>query len=50
MICCDVWEAVRNTLCYDAPEGHGVDEEADDDDVGTKDTLSFCWRALKESR
>ena len=50
LICRDVWEVVRHTLCFDAPEGHETDEEADDVDIGTKDVLSFCWRALKESR
>ena len=50
LICADVWEVVRHTLCFDAPEGHEMDEEADDVDIGTKDVLSFCWRALKESR
>ena len=50
LICHDVWEVVRHTLCFDAPEGHEIDEEADDVDIGTKDVLSFCWRALKESR
>lgn len=50
LICRDIWEVVRHTLCFDAPEGHEVDEEADDVDIGTKDVLSFCWRALKESR
>jgi len=50
-ICDDVWIAVRDVLCFDAPEGIKVgDEEAEDVDVGTKDTLSYCWRALKESR
>ena len=50
LICSDVWEVVRHTLCFDAPEGHEIDEEVDDVDIGTKDVLSFCWRALKESR
>ena len=50
LICDGVWEIVRHTLCFDAPEGHEMDEEADDVDIGTKDVLSFCWRALKESR
>ncbi len=50
LICRDVWEVVRDTLCFDAPEGHETDEEADEVDIGTKDVLSFCWRALKESR
>ena len=50
LICRDVWEVVRHTLTFDAPEGHEIDEEVDDVDIGTKDVLSFCWRALKESR
>ena len=50
LICGGVWDAVRHTLCFDAPEGHEMDEEADDVDIDTKDVLSFCWRALKESR
>ena len=38
-------------LCFDAPEGANIaDEEVDDLERGTKDTLSYCWRALKESR
>ncbi|KAL8825138.1 MAG: hypothetical protein Q9191_004596 [Dirinaria sp. TL-2023a] len=51
ILCCvNVWEAVKSTLSYDSPEGHL--DEADDTavyDIGPKDTLSFCWRALKES-
>ncbi|KAI4103581.1 MAG: hypothetical protein L6R37_003726 [Teloschistes peruensis] len=43
-----VWEAVKGILCADAPEGYEV-ENQDDEIVGTKDLLSFCWRALKES-
>ena len=50
LICRGIWEVVRHTLCFDAPEGHEIDEEVDDVDIGTKDILSFCWRALKESR
>ena len=54
-ICENVWEAVRAILCLDAPEGNSVademaNEEVDDLNIGTKDTLSYCWRALKESR
>ena len=48
-----MWEAVRNCLCFDAPEGHEFQIEVEDDeevDNGNKDILSFCWRALKESR
>lgn len=50
-LCDNIWEAVRAILCFDAPEGLDVTEEdVDDQDIGTKDTLSYCWRALKESR
>lgn len=48
--CRQVWEAVQNVLCYDAPEGHALDDDFDTADAGSKDVLSFCWRALKESR
>ena len=49
-ICAKVWEAVRAILCCDTPEGMRIDEESDDLNAGSKDTLSYCWRALKESR
>ncbi|KAK4546587.1 hypothetical protein LTR36_001804 [Oleoguttula mirabilis] len=45
-----VWEVVKPILCNDAPEGYlpeGLGEEIPD--VTTKDTLSYCWRALKEA-
>ncbi|KAL9001465.1 MAG: hypothetical protein Q9169_000040 [Polycauliona sp. 2 TL-2023] len=45
----DVWEAVKHILCADAPEGFEADTVDDQNPVGTKDMLSFCWRALKES-
>ncbi|KAI4130437.1 MAG: hypothetical protein LQ341_006463, partial [Variospora aurantia] len=43
-----VWDAVKGILCADAPEGYeiGISNELT---VGTKDLLSYCWRALKES-
>ena len=44
-----VWSCVYGTLCNDAPEGF-VPDELDEEDVGTKDVLSYSWRALKESR
>ena len=44
-----IWCVVKPVLCDDAPEGF-VPEEAGDVETGsTKDTLSYCWRALKES-
>lgn len=50
-ICDGVWEAVRVILCFDAPEGTDtIEDEPEAADVGAKDTLSYCWRALKESR
>ena len=50
-ICSGIWEVVQDVLCFDAPEGHDVSEDDfNEQDVGTKDVLSFCWRALKESR
>lgn len=50
--CTKIWEAVKEVLCFDSPEGYEEFEEGDSLDLGngTKDTLSFCWRALKESR
>lgn len=43
---------MKEVLCFDSPEGYEESEEGDSHDLGngTKDTLSFCWRALKESR
>lgn len=49
--CAGVWTAVKTILCHDSPEGHCVGDQGDDDlEIGMKDTLSFAWRALKESR
>lgn len=51
--CSKLWAAVRSILCFDAPEGRDLHDDDDDDDEtdkGSKDMLSFCWRALKESR
>ncbi len=51
LACCDdVWESVRDMLCFDSPEGHTAEDLEDDLDIGEKDTLSFSWRALKEAR
>ncbi|KAL8734098.1 MAG: hypothetical protein Q9181_003306 [Wetmoreana brouardii] len=44
-----VWEGVKSVLCADAPEGYEVEGQDEPTAVGTKDLLSFCWRALKES-
>lgn len=50
-ICSGVWDVVKKILCSDAPEGYDINEdEFIEQEIGTKDALSFCWRALKESR
>ena len=49
--CLQIWDVVKGVLCVDSPEGYEPGEfEGSDLDIGPKDTLSFCWRALKESR
>lgn len=46
-----VWTCVRNILCNDAPEGHVPDDTTvEDENMTTKDILSYSWRALKEAR
>ena len=57
LACCSrVWDVVKSVLCYDAPEGQHIYDDEDEDgenndtDQKSKDRLSFCWRALKESR
>jgi hypothetical protein len=45
----DVWTCVHDTLCNDTTEGIAA-EELEEEDIGTKDVLSYSWRALKESR
>jgi len=45
-----VWSCVKPTLCNDAPEGYFPDELDVEDDIETKDVLSYSWRALKEAR
>ncbi|KAK0893887.1 hypothetical protein LTR02_012592 [Friedmanniomyces endolithicus] len=44
-----IWEIVKPILCDDAPEGYAPERADNTEDVSTKDTLSYCWRALKES-
>lgn len=49
--CTIIWKAVQEILCYDAPEGAaGPEGEAGEVNINAKDTLSYCWRALKDSR
>ena len=49
--CREIWHVIKDILCFDSPEGHSIyDVEEEELGIGTKDTLSFAWRALKESR
>ena len=49
--CNEIWGVVKQYLCVDSPEGFEMDDgEEQDSGMGPKDTLSFAWRALKESR
>ncbi|KAK5745012.1 hypothetical protein LTR17_001763 [Elasticomyces elasticus] len=45
----EIWMVVKPVLCDDAPEGYMAEDAEETDEVSTKDTLSYCWRALKES-
>lgn len=45
----DVWCVVKPSLCNDAPEGYLPEAMEETSDMSTKDTLSYCWRALKEA-
>lgn len=44
-----LWTCVHNALCIDTTESVAA-EEPEVEDIGTKDVLSYSWRALKESR
>ncbi|KAI5238409.1 hypothetical protein E4T43_07441 [Aureobasidium subglaciale] len=44
-----LWNCVHDTLCNDTTEGVAA-EELEEEEIGTKDVLSYAWRALKESR
>jgi hypothetical protein len=43
-----VWEVVKPILCNDAPEGY-LPEDFEESIDSSKQTLSYCWRALKEA-
>lgn len=45
----DVWKCVYDTLCHDVLD-NSTSEDTAEEDIGTKDVLSYAWRALKESR
>ena len=50
-LCGQIWSFVKPVLCSDAPEGQMLyDDLPDATDAEGKERLSFCWRALKESR
>lgn len=45
-----IWDAVREVLCNDSPEGNlpsGIDQV---ETIDTKDVLSYSFRAVHESR
>ncbi|KAF4628970.1 hypothetical protein G7Y89_g9185 [Cudoniella acicularis] len=44
-----IWEAVKDILCNDSPEGHLPDEITEIDSLDTKDVLSYSFRAAHES-
>ena len=44
-----LWKCIHGALCDDTTEGTAA-EELEEEDIGTKDVLSYSWRALKESR
>lgn len=44
-----LWETVRPVLCNDAPEGYELEDAGELSGSSSKDVLSYCWRALKES-
>ena len=51
-MCCftQIWNIVKQVLCIDSPEGNTDYDEDEAVDIGAKDTLSYSWRTLKETR
>lgn len=49
-LCENIWNGVKPLLCADAPEGLSISNDVSLDFDQDKETLSFCWRALQESR
>lgn len=47
--CVQVWNIVKSLLCSDAPDSFD-DNDTGINDVDGRENMSFCWRALKESR
>ena len=48
--CERVWNAVRDVLCDDSPEGHLPQDLEEMEGLDTKNLLSFSFRAVHESR
>ena len=48
--CKRIWNAVRDVLCNDSPEGHLPLDIDEVDNIDTKDVLSYSFRAIYESR
>ncbi|KAK4043957.1 putative death-receptor fusion protein-domain-containing protein [Parachaetomium inaequale] len=44
-----IWFVVKHVLCDDSPEGHLPEELEDIEGLGTKDLLSYSFRAVHES-
>ncbi|KAA8564146.1 hypothetical protein EYC84_012123 [Monilinia fructicola] len=47
--CSSIWDAVKDILCNDSPEGHIPEDVDDDESIDTKDVLSYSFRAIHES-
>ncbi|KAH7348481.1 HEAT repeat protein-like protein [Rhexocercosporidium sp. MPI-PUGE-AT-0058] len=47
--CFRIWNAVKDILCNDSPEGYFPEELDEVDEVDTKDVLSYSFRAIHES-
>jgi hypothetical protein len=49
--CCErTWRSVSDVLCNDTPEGLFLADADVDETPGTKESLSYSWRAIHESR
>jgi hypothetical protein len=48
--CNRIWDAVKNVLCNDSPEGHLPQDLDEVEAIDTKDVLSYSFRAIHESR
>jgi hypothetical protein len=48
--CKRIWNAVRDVLCNDSPEGYLPQDIDEVDAIDTKDVLSYSFRAIHESR